>query len=110
MVVLKYSDRMTAKRRLSATVDAELIEAGQAAVAAGDAENVSAWVNDALRLKLEHDRRIRALDEFITAYESKHGEITEQEMAAAARRARERAVVVRGAAPAAPAAPGHGGL
>ena len=98
MVVLTYPIDMTAKRRLSATVDAELIEAGHAAVAAGDAENVSAWVNDALRLKLEHDRRLRALDEFITAYETEHGEITDLEMAAAARRARERAVIVRGSA------------
>jgi len=98
MVVLVYADHMTVKRRLSATVDAELIDAGHAAVAAGDAENVSAWVNDALRLKMQHDRRLKALDSFIAAYEAEHGEITEEEMAAAARRARERAVVVRGGA------------
>ena len=42
---------------------------------------------------------MRALDEFIADYEAEHGEITEQEMAAAARRARERAVVVRGGQP-----------
>lgn len=66
------------------------------AVKAGRAESVSAWVNDAMRLKMEHDRRLGALDEFIAGYEAEHGEITEEEMAAAARRARERAVVVRG--------------
>jgi hypothetical protein len=87
---------MTVKRRLSATVDEDLIEASQAAVAAGTAESVSAWVNDALRLKVEHDRRLQALDKFIAQYEAEHGEITEEEMAAAARWARERAVVVRG--------------
>lgn len=38
---------------------------------------------------------MRALDEFLEAYEAKHGEITEQEMQEAARRARARAVVVR---------------
>jgi Arc/MetJ-type ribon-helix-helix transcriptional regulator len=91
-----YAACMTPKRRLSATVDAELVEASHAAVEAGAAESVSAWVNDALRLKVEHDRRMRALDEFIADYEAQHGEITEQEMTAAARRARERAVVVRG--------------
>jgi hypothetical protein len=42
------------------------------------------------------DRRLRALDEFIAGYEAEYGEITEDEMAEAARRARERAVVVRG--------------
>jgi len=87
---------MTGKRRLSATVDAELVEASQAAVAAGRAESVSAWVNDALRLKVEQDRRLRALDEFIAGYEADHGEITNDETAAAVRRAQERAIVVRG--------------
>jgi len=91
-----YHEYMTGKRRLSATVDAELVEASQAAVAAGRAESVSAWVNDALRLKVELDRRLRALDGFIASYESDHGEITDDEMTAAVRRARERAIVVRG--------------
>ena len=91
-----YDLGMTTKARLSATVDAELIAAAQAAVAAGEAENVSTWVNDALRLKVEHDRRLRGLGDFIAAYEAEHGEITDEEMEAAERRARERAIVVRG--------------
>jgi len=37
-----------------------------------------------------------ALDEFIAGYEAEHGEITDDEMAAAVRGARERAIVVRG--------------
>ena len=53
------------RERLSATVESELLEAGRQAVAEGRAESVSAWVNDALRLKADHDRRMRALDEFI---------------------------------------------
>jgi Arc/MetJ-type ribon-helix-helix transcriptional regulator len=87
---------MSPKQRLSASVDAELMAAAQQAVSDGRAENLSAWVNDALRLKADHDRRLRALDDFLAAYEAEHGEITEDEMRAAARRARERAVVVRG--------------
>ena len=87
---------MTAKARLSATVDADLIAASQAAVAAGEAESVSAWVNDALRLKIEHDRRLLGIDDFIAAYEAEHGEITDDEMDAAYRAARARAIVVRG--------------
>jgi hypothetical protein len=87
---------MTAKARLSATVDADLIAASQAAVAAGAAESVSAWVNDALRLKIEHDRRLRGIDDYIAAYEAEHGVITDEEMDAAHRAARARAVVVRG--------------
>jgi len=91
-----YSLSMTAKSRLSVTVDADLIAAAHAAVAAGAADSMSAWVNDALRLKLDHDRRLRGIGDFIAAYEAEHGEITEEEMEAAVRRARERAIVVRG--------------
>ena len=86
---------MSGKRRLSASVDAELVAAALAAVELGQAESVSAWVNDALRLKADQDRRLRAMDEFITAYEAEHGEITEEEMRDTARRARGRAIVVR---------------
>ena len=87
---------MTGKERLSASVDADLLAVAQDAVARGHAESMSAWVNDALRLKADRDRRLAALDEFIAAFEAEHGEISEQEMADAARRARSRAVVVRG--------------
>jgi Arc/MetJ-type ribon-helix-helix transcriptional regulator len=87
---------MSGKERLSASVDAELVAAAQEAVARGEADSVSAWVNDALRLKADHDGRLAALDEFLAAYEAEHGEITEQEMHDAARRARAGAVVVRG--------------
>ncbi len=86
---------MTHRERLSATVEAELLAAGRAAVAEGRAESVSAWVNDALRLKADHDRRIRALDDFLAAYEAEHGTITEDEIRQATRRARAGAVVVR---------------
>jgi len=87
---------MCDEQRLSASVDAELMDAGHAAVAEGTADNLSAWVNDALRLKADHDRRMRALDDFVTAYEADYGEITEAEMLEATRWARSRAVVVRG--------------
>ena len=67
---------MTQRERLSATVEAELLAAGRAAVAEGRAESLSAWVNNALRRQAEHDRRMQALDEFLAAYEAEHGEIT----------------------------------
>ena len=86
------------RERLSATVEGDLLDAGRAAVAEGRADSVSAWVNDALRLKADHDRRMRALDEFIAAYEAEHGVISDEEIRQAKRRARARAVVVRGSA------------
>ncbi len=88
---------MSSKQRLSASVDADLMAVAQEAVTQGQAESVSAWVNDALRLKADHDRRLRAIDEFLAAYEAEHGPVTDEEMRDAARRARGRAVVVRGA-------------
>ena len=77
-------------------MDAGLVAVAQEAVARGEAESVSAWVNDALRLKADHDRRLSAIDDFLAAYEAEHGQITEEEIRDAARRARGRAVVVRG--------------
>jgi Arc/MetJ-type ribon-helix-helix transcriptional regulator len=87
---------MNTKQRLSASVDADLLAAAQEAVTLGQVESVSAWVNDALRLKAERDRRLRALDDFLAAFEAEHGEITDEEMRDAARQARARSVVVRG--------------
>lgn len=89
---------MASKRRLSASVDAEVLAAGHAAVAAGSADNLSAWVNEALRRQSAHDSRLAALGEFLAEYEAQHGQITESEIVEATRWARERAVVVRGKA------------
>ena len=88
---------MTSKQRLSASIDTELLRAAQTAVDKGRASSVSAWVNDALRLKAEHDRRMDALDSFLAAYEAEHGVITEVEIDEAVRRAQSRATVVRSA-------------
>lgn len=95
-VVLLYDYCMTEKRRLSVSVDADLVEAAQATVSAGEAASVSGWVNDALRRQVEHERRLRGIDEFILAFEAEHGEITEAEMDEVARDMRARAIVVRG--------------
>ncbi len=88
---------MSTRERLSASVEADLIAAGRAAVAAGRADSLSGWVNEALRRQADHDRRMIALDEFLRAYEAEHGEITEREIEEATRRSRSQAVVVRGA-------------
>lgn len=92
---------MINRQRLSATVEADLLDAGRAAVSDGRAESLSAWVNEALRRQADHERRMAALDDFLAAYEGAHGVITEDEMREATRRTRARAVVVR-TAPAKP--------
>jgi Arc/MetJ-type ribon-helix-helix transcriptional regulator len=87
---------MKAKRRLSASVDADLLGAAEVATKRGDAANVSAWVNEAMRLKLEHDKGLAELAAVIADFEAEHGEITSGEIEQAARAARARAVTVRG--------------
>jgi len=87
---------VSGKQRLSVTVDPDLIAAAEAAVAAQDADTLSAWVNDAMRLKVENDARLKALAFALGEFEREHGKITAEEMASAAREARRRAVVVRG--------------
>jgi hypothetical protein len=84
------------KERLTVTVDPDLIEAGNQAVAAGLAESLSGWVNAALIERVSRDRKLQSLSDAITAYEADHGHITADEMATQARRDREEAVVVRG--------------
>jgi hypothetical protein len=96
---------MNLKQRLSASVDADLIVAAEEAVATGRAASVSAWVNEALRLKLAHERRLHALAAFVEAHERAQGPITGEEMEQAARRSRGRAVAVRGQRRRGPAAP-----
>lgn len=86
---------MSKRQRLSATVEPELLAAGRAAVAAGTADSLSGWVNDALRRQAEHDQRLQAFDEFLAAYEAEQGVITEDEMAEAEQYFRARARVVR---------------
>ncbi len=78
------------------TVDPELVEAGNRAVAAGLVGSLSAWVNEALAARAERDRRLEALAGAIAGYEADHGEISAAEMAAQERRDREGAAVVRG--------------
>ena len=85
---------MILKQRLSASVDADLIAAAEDAVAKGRVVSVSAWVNEALRLRVADERRLEALAVFVAEFEREHGPISPDEMDAAARRARGRALPV----------------
>jgi hypothetical protein len=87
----------TIKARLTVTVEPDLILAGQAAVKAGHAASLSAWVNLALADRAAKERRLRALGEAIASYEAEFGVITAAELAAQERTDRAAARVVRGA-------------
>ena len=86
---------MATKERLSVSIDPALLETARAAVEAGQSPSISAWVSEALERQAAHERRLRALDEFFAEYEAEHGVITEEEMEAAHRHFKERAIVVR---------------
>jgi hypothetical protein len=87
---------MTRRERLTVTVDPALIRAGQAAVASGQAESVSAWVNRALAERAAKERRLAAMGDAIAAYEAEAGGISAEELSVQIRADRESAIVVRG--------------
>jgi len=84
------------KERLTVTVDPQVIEAGNEAVAAGVTGSLSAWVNAALTERAARDRKLQALSAAIVDYEAQFGEITSEEIAARRRADREASTVVRG--------------
>jgi Arc/MetJ-type ribon-helix-helix transcriptional regulator len=87
---------MPKKERLTVTVDANLLEAANEAVAAGRAESLSSWVNLALAEREAKERRLRAMAEAVADYEAQFGEITPEEIAAQQRADQRAAIIVRG--------------
>lgn len=83
------------KRRLSASIDAEVLAAAEAAVEAGRAPTLSAWVEDALSDKVERERTLEALGDALDAFDAEFGAMSDDEVRALARRARADAIVVR---------------
>lgn len=69
------------KARLTVTVDADLVAAANAAVAHGEADSVSSWVNKAMTAQSERERRLAGMAAAIADYEAEFGELTEEEMA-----------------------------
>ncbi|CAN5835930.1 MAG: hypothetical protein ACR2HP_04060 [Ilumatobacteraceae bacterium] len=83
------------KRRITATVDESLLDEVSAAVARGQAESVSSWINEAMADRLARDRRLQALAELVTEYEAEHGMFTEDELAEQLQRDRDEAAATR---------------
>lgn len=88
---------MSRKARLTVTVDRTLVEAGSAAVAAGQVDSLSGWVNLAMAERAEKELRLRAMAAAVALYEAEFGVISHAELAAQQRSDRRTAVVVRGA-------------
>ena len=86
---------MQNKERLSATVDAELLDVARRAVADGRARSVSAWVEEALRRHAEHEAGLEALDRWYEQVEAEDGPFTPEELREAERWMQENAIRVR---------------
>ena len=94
---MQYDESMSeGKRRVTVTVDPELVEAGNRAVAGGAASSLSAWVNVALADRVRRDEQLARLGDAIADYEAEFGAITADEIAAQRRADREDATLVRG--------------
>jgi hypothetical protein len=83
------------KRRVTITVDEALVELASTSVDQGKTESVSAWINEAMNDRVARDRRLEVLAELVAAYEAKHGEITDDELAEQAQRDRDAAAASR---------------
>lgn len=84
------------KTRITVTIDPAFVDAANAAIAAGRAASLSAWVSEAVAKFAAEQRRVEAGWEAIRAYEAEHGVITEAEMRAQERADRRNAIRVRG--------------
>src|SRR5262249_19980158 len=67
--------------RVTVTLDRALVDAANAAVAAGRADSLSAWVNLALAVHVAKERRLVALSKMVAEYEAGFGVITPDELA-----------------------------
>ncbi len=83
------------KERVTVTVDRDLLEAANEAVASGRASSLSTWVNAAMAERAAKDRYLRALAEAIAGYEAEFGTISEAELIAQQREDRRTAIAVR---------------
>lgn len=83
------------KERVTVTLDADLIRAGQEAVERGGAESLSAWINQAIFDRAEKERRLLSLARAVGDYEKAFGTITREEIAVQQRADRAAARVVR---------------
>jgi metal-responsive CopG/Arc/MetJ family transcriptional regulator len=83
------------KERVTVTIDSELVEAANRAVAEKRVASLSGWVNLALAERAAKEQRLRALAEAVAFYESEFGQISSAELLAQERADRRNALVIR---------------
>lgn len=84
-----------AKRRVTITVDEEILQVAAQAVSDGDADSVSSWISDAMVHRRATELRLVALSHMVADYEAQHGAITADELNQQAQADRDAAAMVR---------------
>lgn len=69
-----------AKKRVTVTVDEQVLQIAAQAVRDGDADSVSSWINDAMVDRRAKEQRLAELGNMIADYEAEHGVITAAEI------------------------------
>jgi hypothetical protein len=83
------------KRRVTVTVEGDLLDEAVTAVEQGRAESVSGWIAEAMADRRARDRRLAHLAALIAEHEEDHGVITADELAEQAQADRDAAAAVR---------------
>ena len=84
-------DKGMHKRRVTVTVDEELLEAANRAVSEGLARSVSEWVSEAMAQRRDRDARLAVMRRLVNEYEAMHGSISDEEIAEQAQQDRDAA-------------------
>ena len=84
-----------AKKRVTVTVDEQVLQIAAQAVRDGDADSVSSWINDAMIDRRAKQQRLAELGNMIADYEAEHGVITADEIERQQQVDRDAAALVR---------------
>lgn len=83
------------KKRVTITVDEDILQVAAQAARDGDADSVSSWISDAMVHRHATELRLAALSDLVAEYEAEHGVITAEELAEQAQADRDAAAAVR---------------
>ena len=83
------------KKRVTVTVDEDVLQVAAKAVDDGDADSISSWISEAMIERRNKELRLAALGEMIADYEAEHGVITGDELAQQAQADRDAAALSR---------------
>lgn len=84
-----------AKKRVTITVDEDILQVAAQAASDGSADSVSSWISEAMVHRHATEQRLAALSHLVAEYEAEHGAITAEELERQAQADRDGAAAVR---------------